>query len=539
LFFCALTLVGALFDEEVFMKVLIWIACFFVTALIQSLFGMKLGGIPAVMFFGATFSIAKNFVLRYDNRKTKTSKKYADSTKGLMKGFVWYGASIFYVVLGTMFNSSEPASFDFGTQIIIVIICVGLAMMAHFLIDKKVNIPYSEEDKSEEAEKDAYNVYSGSKIGSEDMTYYEMLEISGNASEEVIRMAYKALAKKYHPDVYEGDPKEAEEKMKQINEAFEILSDEKKKKQYDEFLHGKKHGVQDKGFQQAPKNKTNGSTYRHVKQRKISSVIVSVIVCVLLVTSIAGIVWGIISSQKVEWISERDFFYYEDYDEFVLVFELANKNEKAISSDGCVEITIINDDGVIVYDELHSLTKDNFEKWTYPTVNDVEWLKDDVVYDLYGGRQHSEKQKKKGVEKFLASIYIDPSNIIPSTSSEGTVYFTVYGDSYYFEELSTEVYDLPLEGIMIRTITLPDKYTAEYIFARMESKDFREEDVIAIMDGYGGEQGGGKGHLIKRGEFVEEVDSWCFDSGRKVGDIAIIENDYGYSICYISAIFGN
>ena len=38
------------------------------------------------------------------------------------------------------------------------------------------------------------------------MTYYEILEVAETASEEVIRMAYKALAKKYHPDVFKGDP---------------------------------------------------------------------------------------------------------------------------------------------------------------------------------------------------------------------------------------------------------------------------------------------------------------------------------------------
>ena len=57
------------------------------------------------------------------------------------------------------------------------------------------------------------------------MNYYELLEISENASEEVIHMAYKALVKKYHPDVYAGDKSFAEEKMKAINEAYSVLSD--------------------------------------------------------------------------------------------------------------------------------------------------------------------------------------------------------------------------------------------------------------------------------------------------------------------------
>ena len=142
---------------EVFMKVLIWIGCFFVTALIQALFGMKLGGIPAAMFFGATFSIARNFVVRYDSRNNKNSAKYANSSKGLMKGFVWCGASILYVILGTIFVSSNPESFDFGAQIVIAIVCIGLAITGHLLIDKKVNISHSQEPESNKPEKDVYD----------------------------------------------------------------------------------------------------------------------------------------------------------------------------------------------------------------------------------------------------------------------------------------------------------------------------------------------------------------------------------------------
>ena len=54
------------------------------------------------------------------------------------------------------------------------------------------------------------------------------------ASEEEIKKAYKKLARKYHPDMNPGD-KEAEEKFKEVNEAYEILSDEEKKARYDQF----------------------------------------------------------------------------------------------------------------------------------------------------------------------------------------------------------------------------------------------------------------------------------------------------------------
>ena len=65
-------------------------------------------------------------------------------------------------------------------------------------------------------------------------TLYEILEVSENASKEIVEKAYKVLAKKYHPDLQaEGEKLEAEKKMKQINEAYEVLSDETKRKEYD------------------------------------------------------------------------------------------------------------------------------------------------------------------------------------------------------------------------------------------------------------------------------------------------------------------
>lgn len=64
--------------------------------------------------------------------------------------------------------------------------------------------------------------------------YYEILEVNKRASKEVIEKAYKVLVKKYHPDVYKGEKqKYAEKKIKEINEAYDILSDEFLKEQYD------------------------------------------------------------------------------------------------------------------------------------------------------------------------------------------------------------------------------------------------------------------------------------------------------------------
>ncbi len=73
--------------------------------------------------------------------------------------------------------------------------------------------------------------------------YYSILGLTRSASDKDIKQAYRKLARKYHPDVNPGN-KSAEEKFKEINQAYEVISDVEKRKKYDHFGDNWEHADQ-------------------------------------------------------------------------------------------------------------------------------------------------------------------------------------------------------------------------------------------------------------------------------------------------------
>ena len=87
-------------------------------------------------------------------------------------------------------------------------------------------------------------------FGGEVETLYDILEVSRKASKEVIEKAYKTLAKKYHPDLQTAENKEyAQKRMKEINEAYDILSNEEKRKEYDYKLENEEEKQRQQEYQ--------------------------------------------------------------------------------------------------------------------------------------------------------------------------------------------------------------------------------------------------------------------------------------------------
>ena len=141
--------------------------------------------------------------------------------------------------------------------------------------------------------------------------YYEILEVSRNASIEVIEKAYITLAKKYHPDANNYDSDYANDKMKEINEAYDVLKNTEKRNEYnrayDEMLY---RNLNDQNKE--TESRTNikeesvlkNVTKRSEKQQKNKYIKFKIIIIVILILPIYLGANRIIYSEKYDRIAE-------------------------------------------------------------------------------------------------------------------------------------------------------------------------------------------------------------------------------------------
>ncbi|MCI8444644.1 MAG: J domain-containing protein [Clostridia bacterium] len=107
--------------------------------------------------------------------------------------------------------------------------------------------------------------------------YYEILEVNKKASKEIIEKAYRVLVKKYHPDLYVGEKRnDVEQRMRDINEAYRILSDAFLREQYDTELEKEERSYQfDRNTQntmsQKRKNTKNSVQEEAVRRHKVGT----------------------------------------------------------------------------------------------------------------------------------------------------------------------------------------------------------------------------------------------------------------------------
>lgn len=158
---------------------------------------------------------------------------------------------------------------------------------------------------------------NNSKSIENDYTLYDVLEVSEKASEEVIKMAYKALCKKYHPDIYKGDPDYANQKMYEINEAYSILSNQSKRAEYDKKLfNSRKNAEKDTQHRDTdtPKNNTSAETEKQQefkdreKIEKHTNKTVIFVVLFIIIGLILFIIIGTSYKPSNEFPNESDIY---------------------------------------------------------------------------------------------------------------------------------------------------------------------------------------------------------------------------------------
>ena len=376
------------------------------------------------------------------------------------------------------------------------------------------------------------------------MTYYDILQVSENASEEVIRMAYKALAKKYHPDVFDGDPKIAEQKMKELNEAYEVLSNEQKRMEYDAFIH---KATYDNLFHDEETKSSNSNSKAEKetnKTRKELGFGVSLLIIItLLFVAFSQALHPYIESSEDLICDNALIFGLRDFSLMCLVLssiplligfvknDFSAKTIRLMCGANSIVIFLVS---LLLY--ICEITPAMSIGWIiallYYFIN-VLMLRQICHCSKVNGEKTPRTiiavmltvilitfiSTSVGINSILGDIYNSDNN----TNGEGTNVNSVHVDN-------------DVKSVSVRTITLSDESKARSIYNEWKNGEATESSLITIMNKYGANQGGGKLYIIKPGDYVDELDCWCFDVERKVGDYAIIKNDYGYTIIYISSI---
>lgn len=139
------------------------------------------------------------------------------------------------------------------------------------------------------------------------------------------------------------------------------------------------------------------------------------------------------------------------------------------------------------------------------------------------GKQHSKRLSKNAIILIVASVLL-------------ICIVAVFALVGIFADNSNDLIEYESYYVGVRTITLDNEAAAEAFLSIWENNGETEEAMIALLNEYGASQGGGQLYLVEQGEWIDEVDAWCFDRSRKIGDVAIIKNDYGYTICYFSSV---
>lgn len=124
-----------------------------------------------------------------------------------------------------------------------------------------------------------------------------------------------------------------------------------------------------------------------------------------------------VKAEKVQYLSDRQIWYDDEKEQFVLVFSLKDSNKNSISAPAVVDIIMKNNDGEIVYSATKIVKTLDYKTWQY---------------------------SNGSIEKYQATIYIDKNEILAGSTNYGNIYFSIYNEGFFsFDETSLSLYKLP------------------------------------------------------------------------------------------------
>lgn len=168
-----------------------------------------------------------------------------------------------------------------------------------------------------------------------------------------------------------------------------------------------------------------------------------------------SIISGGLSNSEVETLKGWSFQYNEGANDYSIFFGLLTRSNKYVSADVDVDVRIVNDNGVEVYNATHFVNKDDFDYYTSQAAG----------------------------EEFLANLRIPASDISDGTSSSGKVYLTVYkGDYLRFDEVNcSALYCLPTKDVQLVAEGLPKEINVKGYDGSIEAK-IVINDVTYVYD---------------------------------------------------------
>lgn len=373
------------------------------------------------------------------------------------------------------------------------------------------------------------------------LNYYEILEVRSDASSEVIKMAYEALAHKYHPDKSDEESEASNSRMNLVNEAFSVLSDPEERKLYDERLNSETSSAsttkennqsksdtttkQEKGLK--PRNDHHKSKPASKRKLIIGLIIAAVMVIVAIVIGVSGGVGddadAIVANVGDLEITESQLTQYTYLYAFVNGIDTSWMNEENLAT---VKKMILEDLIAIKLMELKYKDEPGVlpEDYEATAASFLEMVKNEEASNAYMEQNGISEEALKDfyISQFYSIAFFNAlrAEMPEITDAEVAAYYTDNPDQFVIDEVTAS------------HILVEDENLAKELVAELKAgADFAELAKEHSIDGSAAD--GGSLGTFGRGAMVPEFETAAF--ALEVGEISdVVQSQFGYHIIKVT-----